>query len=363
MQFDYSKWTGPRPEDVEFSRQLMEIYRNLLLQTGGDAEEALRWMEQFGQQYGFFNDKFGIEDFKKMLEQSGEAQRTGDGFQVTPQGEKRIRQDSLNEIFSALQAGGAGDHRTPVAGQGGERLSETRAYQFGDDLGNLDPLATVSNAVRSHGIDEFGIDEEDLAIYEQEHLSAAATVLMVDVSHSMILYGEDRITPAKKIALALAHLIETRYPKDTLDVVLFGDDAAQVPIRDLMRIQAGPFHTNTKAGLQLARRILEGRRGVNKQIFMVTDGKPSAIREQGRLYKNPFGLDPKIVNRTLEEASQCRRKRITITTFMLAADPPLLDFVRRLTELNHGRIYESDPQNLGAYVFRDFVRNRRKRLH
>ncbi len=363
MRFDYSKWKGPRPEDLEFIRQLMEIYRNLLLQTGGDVEEALRWMEQLGQQYGFFNESFGVEDFKKMLEESGEASRTPQGLQITPKGEKRIRQDSLNEIFTALQAGGAGDHRTPAAGAGGERLSETRAWHFGDDLGNLDPLTTVSNAVRNHGVDELSIQEEDLEVYEQEHLSSAATVLMVDVSHSMILYGEDRITPAKKIALALAHLIETRYPKDSLDVVLFGDEAAHVPLRDLMKIQAGPFHTNTKAGLELARRILQGRKGVNKQIFMVTDGKPSCIRENGRLYKNPFGLDPKIVNRTLEEATQCRRKRITITTFMLATDPPLLDFVRKLSELNHGRIYEADPQNLGAYVFRDFVRNRRKRLH
>ena len=363
MRFDYSHWQGPRPEDLDFIRQMMEIYRNLLLQTGGDVDEALRWMAHFGEQYGFFDEKFGLEDFKQLLEESGEARRTPEGFEVTPQGEKRIRQDSLNEIFTALQAGGTGDHRTPVAGHGGERLSETRPYQFGDDLGSLDPLATLSNAVRNRGLEELSLEEEDLEVYEQEHLSSAATVLLVDVSHSMILYGEDRITPAKKIALALAHLIETRYPKDTLDVVLFGDDAAQVPIRDLLKIQAGPFHTNTQAGLALARRILEGRRGVNKQIFMVTDGKPSAIREQGRLYKNPFGLDPKIVNRTLEEAAYCRRKRITITTFMLAADPPLLDFVRRLTELNHGRIYEADPQNLGAYVFRDFVRNRRKRLH
>ena len=363
MRFDYSHWQGPRPEDLDFIRQMMEIYRNLLLQTGGDVDEALRWMAHFGEQYGFFDEKFGLEDFKQLLEESGEARRTPQGFEVTPQGEKRIRQDSLNEIFTALQAGGAGDHRTADAGQGGERLSETRPYQFGDDLGSLDPLATLSNAVRNRGLEELSLEEEDLEVYEQEHLSSAATVLLVDVSHSMILYGEDRITPAKKIALALAHLIETRYPKDTLDVVLFGDDAAQVPIRDLLKIQAGPFHTNTQAGLALARRILEGRRGVNKQIFMVTDGKPSAIREQGRLYKNPFGLDPKIVNRTLEEAAYCRRKRITITTFMLAADPPLLDFVRRLTELNHGRIYEADPQNLGAYVFRDFVRNRRKRLH
>ncbi len=363
MRFNYSKWQGPRPQDLQFIKQLMEIYRNLLLQTGGDADEALRWMEHFGEQYGFFNDRFGIEDFKKLLEKSGEVERTTRGFQVTPKGERRIRQDSLNEIFATLQAGGSGDHRTPVAGKGGERLSETRPWQFGDNLSDLDSLTSMSNAVRSHGVDEFTITEDDLEVFEQEHLSACATVLMVDISHSMILYGEDRITPAKKIALALVQLIQTRYPKDTLDVVLFGDDAAQVPIRELMKIQAGPYHTNTRAGLQLARRVLESRKGVNKQIFMITDGKPSAIRELGRLYKNPFGLDPKIVNKTLEEATYCRKKRITITTFMLATDAPLLDFVRKLTELNHGRIYETDPNNLGAYVFRDFVRNRRKRLH
>jgi uncharacterized protein with von Willebrand factor type A (vWA) domain len=363
MRFDYGKWKGPRPDDIAFIKELMEIYRNLLLQTGGDVEEALKWMEHFGEQYGFFNDTFGVEQFKKMLEETGEAQSTPKGMQMTPKGERRIRQDSLNEIFSSLRTGGAGDHRTPVAGKGGERLSETRPYQFGDDIANIDPLASMSNAVKNNGIDDLTVTEDDLEVYEQENLSACATVLMVDISHSMILYGEDRITPAKRIALALTQLIQTRYPKDTLDVVLFGDDASQVPLKDLMRIQAGPYHTNTKAGLQLAQRILNSRKGVNKQIFMITDGKPSCIREYGRLYKNPFGLDPKIVNKTLEEASYCRRKRITITTFMLAADTVLLDFVRKLTELNHGRIYETDPNNLGAYVFRDFVRNRRKRLH
>src|SRR5213594_4937957 len=343
MRLNYSKWQGPRPEDLEFIKQLMEIYRNLLLQTGGDADEALRWMEHFGEQYGFFNEQFGIADFKKLLEKSGEVERTPRGFKVTPKGERRIRQDSLNEIFSTLQAGGPGDHRTPVAGKGGERLSETRAYQFGDNLSDLDPLTTMGNVLKNHGIDDLQVTEEDLAVYETEHLSACATVLMVDVSHSMILYGEDRITPAKKIALALTQLIQTRYPRASLDVVLFGDDAIQVPLRELLKIQAGPYHTNTKAGLQLAQRVLNTRRGVNKQIFMITDGKPSAVREFGKLYKNPFGLDPKIVNKTLEEAVQCRRKRITITTFMLATDAPLLEFVRRLTALNHGRIYETDP--------------------
>lgn len=362
MRFDYRKWQGPRAGDEAFRRQLMDIYRNLLLQTGGDADEALKWMEHFGQEYGFFNDAFGLDDFKRMLEESGEAERRGEGFAMTPKGERRIRQDSLNEIFSSLAAGGVGDHRTPVAGAGGERLSETRGYQFGDDLANLDPIASVSNAVKRGGIDDLSVQEDDLEVYEQEHLSACATVLMVDVSHSMILYGEDRITPAKRIALALSQLIRTRYPKDTLDVVLFGDDAAQVPERDLVRIQAGPYHTNTKAGLQLAGRILAGRKGVNKQVFMITDGKPSCIREYGRLYKNPFGLDPRIVNKTLEEAAWLRRKRITVTTFMLAADSALLDFVRRLTEVNQGRLYETDLQNVGTYVFRDFVRNRRKRV-
>ncbi len=363
MRFDYTRWRGPRPGDLAFLKQLMDIYRNLLLQTGGDVDEALRWMEHFGREYGFFGDQFSLEDFKKLLEESGEARRTPQGFEMTPRGERRIRQDSLNEIFSSLRAGAAGDHRTPVAGSGGERLSETRRWQFGDDLANLDPLASVNNAVRRGGVDDLTLAEDDLEVFEQEHLSACATVLMVDVSHSMILYGEDRITPAKKIALALSQLIQTRYPKDSLDVVLFGDDAVRVPLQGLLKIQAGPHHTNTRAGLQLAARILAGRKGVNKQVFMITDGKPSAIREHGRLYKNPFGLDPKIVNLTLAEAAHLRRKGITITTFMLAMDAPLLDFVRRLTELNHGRIYETDPQNVGAYVFRDFVRNRRKRLH
>lgn len=363
MHFDYTRWQGPDPGDVERMRQLMEIYRNLLLQTGGDVEEALKWMEHFGREYGFFDEKFGLSDFRKMLEESGEAERTPQGFQMTPSGERRIRQDSLNEMFSSLRAGGPGDHRTPVAGKGGERLSEARAWQFGDDLANLDALGSVSNAVKRQGVDDLTLGEDDLEVFEQEQTSACATVLMVDVSHSMILYGEDRITPAKRIALALTQLIQTRYPKDTLDVVLFGDDAKQVRLSDLMAIQAGPYHTNTRAGLQLARRIVSARKGVNKQIFMITDGKPSCMHEFGKLYKNPFGLDPKIVNKTLEEAVFCRRKRITITTFMLAADTVLLEFVRKLTELNHGRLYETDPQNIGAYVFRDFVRNRRKKLH
>ncbi len=364
MEFLYRKWSGPSPEDREFIRQLMQIYQNLLLQTGGDVEEALRWMERLGEEYGFFNAKFTVADFKKLLEKTEQIQRTPQGYQVTAKGERRIRQDSLNEIFAALKAGGTGDHRTPQAGQGGERLTETRPYQFGDNLTDLDSLASVNNAILNHGIEELILTEDDLEVSETEHLSACATVLLVDVSHSMILYGEDRITPAKKIALALAHLITTRYPKDTLDVVLFGDEAKIVPLNSLMKIQVGPFHTNTKSGLQVAQRLLARRKEANKQIFMITDGKPSAIIENGRPYRNPSPwLDPKIVNKTLEEAAACRKKGITITTFMLTNDRPLVEFVDKLTRLNHGRAYYSDLNQLGSYVFVDFVRNRRKRVH
>jgi uncharacterized protein with von Willebrand factor type A (vWA) domain len=204
--------------------------------------------------------------------------------------------------------------------------------------------------------------ERDFEIFEREHTSACATVMMVDVSHSMILYGEDRITPAKTVALALAELIQTKYPKDSLDVILFGDDAIPVRVRDLPYLGAGPYHTNTRAGLQMAQRILLRKKHPNRQIFMITDGKPSAITENGRIYKNPYGLDPKIVSLTLEEAARCRRNRIVITTFMLTDDPSLVDFVNTLTKINRGRAYFSRADDLGGSVFVDYIRNRRRRI-
>ena len=179
----------------------------------------------------------------------------------------------------------------------------------------------------------------------------------------MILYGEDRFTPAKKVALAMVELIQSKYPKDSIDVILFGDDAERVPISEISKTQVGPFHTNTKAGLALARKLLVHRKNPNKQIFLITDGKPSAIWERGRLYKNPFGLDLKIVNRTLEEADACRRDGITITTFMIATDTYLVEFVEKLTRINRGRAYYASPYNLAEFLFTDYIRNRKKFLH
>ena len=188
-------------------------------------------------------------------------------------------------------------------------------------------------------------------------------MVMIDISHSMVLYGEDRITPAKKVALALTELILTKYPKDSIDVLLFGDDAVEVPISEIPYVKVGPYHTNTKAGLELAQQILRRRKHNNKQIFMITDGKPSALFENGRLYTNSFGLDMKIVNRTLEEADRCRRVGIPITTFMLATDPMLVNFVEQLSKINRGRAFYSSPDRLGEYILADYIRNRRKFVH
>ena len=204
--------------------------------------------------------------------------------------------------------------------------------------------------------------EEDLEIREREQHTGCATVMMVDVSHSMVLYGEDRMFPAREIALALFQLITTRYRKDTLDLVLFGDDAEHVPLHRIPYIQAGPFHTNTKAGLRMAQSILAHRRHVNKQVFMVTDGKPSAIDRNGQIYKNPYGLDRMIVNRTLDEARACRKAGISVTTFMVARDPALVEFVAEFTRLNRGRAYFTGTDRLGETMFVDYLRNRRTRV-
>jgi len=355
----------PDPNQSTFDR-LFKIFQELMLYTSGDVYEALAWLTELDKEYKLTNEEYGMGDFIRELEERGYIRRDADGeggLGPTRKLEISIRQKSLDDIFGDLKKAKSGKHDTTYIGQGDEFTSDVKPYEFGDSLENLAVTNSLRNAYINHGIEEFNLTQDDLEVHETYYQSQMSSVLMIDISHSMILYGEDRITPAKKVALALAEFIQTRYPKDTLDILVFGDDAWPIELKDIPYLQVGPYHTNTVAGLELAMDILRRRKNTNKQIFMITDGKPSCIREHGRLYKNPFGLDPKIVNKTLEEAAHLRRKGITVTTFMLAADPALLDFVRRLTELNRGRIYETDPNNLGAYVFRDFVRNRRKRLH
>ena len=343
---------------------LRRLFNHLLLQTGGDVEEAMRWMRML-QERGYLDPDLDLEAFfAQLMEENIIGQDREGNLTLAAGGERQIRRDALDEIFGGLQKSITGQHSVNNAGSGTERLTETRPYHFGDDPMSIDASRTLQNVMKhTDPGDDIRIGEDDLEVFETEHLSSCATVVMIDISHSMILYGEDRITPAKKVALALTELILTKYPKDAIDVLLFGDEATEVPISEIPYVQVGPYHTNTKAGLELAQRILRRRKHANKQIFMITDGKPSALHENGRLYTNSFGLDMKIVNRTLEEADRCRRANIPITTFMLATDPTLVNFVDQLSKINRGRAFYASADRLGEYILADYIRNRRKFVH
>ena len=291
-----------------------------------------------------------------------EQDEAGINFIPTSKSERTIRKQALEEIFGKLKRSMKGNHRTFIPGQGDEQTSEKRQYLFGDLMEQIDMTDSIRNAQIAHGIDEFNLTESDLEVEERDYKTITSTVLMIDISHSMILYGEDRITPAKKVAMALSELITTKYPKDTLDIIVFGNDAWPISIRDLPYLEVGPYHTNTVAGLELAGDILRRKKTNNKQIFMITDGKPTCLKEGARYYKNSFGLDRKILNKTLDQAAMFRRKDIAITTFMIARDPYLQQFVREFTKTNNGRAFYSNLSGLGDFVFEDYIRNRRKRV-
>lgn len=364
MDFRYSQFDPEKLKAGKLLEALEDVFHYLLLQTNGDVESALDHLERIGKRHGLFHEGFGIDDFRKHLEKKKTIETTATGqVRLTGRGEQVIRRSSLEQIFSSLKKDATGDHRVAAAGQGNERLSETRPFEFGDPVSNLEPTRSLANAIRRGGIDRLDLQERDLEVYETEHFSSCATVLLVDISHSMILYGEDRITPAKQVALALTELIQTRFPKDTLEVCLFGDEAWRVPRDELPYIGVGPYHTNTRAGLRLAREILRKQKQANRQIFMITDGKPSALTEDdGTIYKNPFGLDRRIVNKTLDEAATLKRLGISVTTFMITDDPVLVNFVERFTEINDGNAYYSQLDRLGSFIFADYLKNRRRRV-
>lgn len=351
------------PAASDFDR-LLKIFMELLLVTSGNASEALQWLTELDRQYKLTDGKYGIGNFIEDLKEKGYLREDGpDGeLKMTAKSEQKVRKSALEEIFGKLKRSSPGDHRTPFSGKGDELTCDTRSFQFGDGLEQIDVTESLRNAQVTHGLDDFRLMEDDLEIRESEAKSQTSTVLMIDISHSMILYGEDRITPAKKVAMALAELITRKYPKDTLDILVFGDDARQIEIRDLPYLQVGPYHTNTVAGLELAMDILRKRKNPNKQVFMVTDGKPTCIREGIRYYKNSFGLDSKILGKTLTLAARMRKLRIPVTTFMLATDPWLKSFVRDFTQANGGNAYYSGLRGLGKLVFEDFRRNRRKNI-
>lgn len=342
--------------------QLLKIFMQLLLITGGDVSEALHWMSNIDKEHNLTNSEYGIGNFIEDLKTKGyltEENEKG-SFKVTAKMEQNFRKSALEEIFGKMKKTKKGDHKTSNSGIGDEAGTDHRNFQFGDALDQIAVTDSIRNAQINHGLGNFMLTENDLEIVEKEHKSQTSTVLMIDISHSMILYGEDRITPAKKVAMALAELITTKYRKDTLDIIVFGNDAWQIQIKDLPYLQVGPYHTNTVAGLELAMDLLRRRKAKNKQIFMITDGKPTCLKVGIKYYKNSFGLDSKILNKTLNLATQCRRLGIPVTTYMIASDPYLKEFVRAFTEANNGNAYYSNLQGLGNLVFEDYNNNRKR---
>ncbi len=285
-------------------------------------------------------------------------------FEITDKGLDFLGFRALRDLLGSLGKSSFGRHDTRDTATGIEASGASKTYEFGDTL-NLDITATLSSAIQREGLHlPLNIEYSDLQVHQCEYQSSCATVLMLDCSHSMILYGEDRFTPAKKVAMALSHLIRTQYPGDSLSLVLFHDSAEEVPLSQLARVQVGPYYTNTREGLRMAQRILQRQRKDMKQVVMITDGKPSALTlEDGRIYKNAFGLDPMVVSETLQEVSKCKRAGILINTFMLASDYGLVQFVQKVTEMCRGKAYFTTPYTLGQYLLMDYMSRKTKTVH
>jgi uncharacterized protein with von Willebrand factor type A (vWA) domain len=362
--YNFSKYINNQDNDAPFDR-LLKIFKEMLTYTNGDVSEALAWLNEVDKEHKLTNNDYGVGDFIEDLKKNGYIKEEGDKGEIimTAKMEIGIRQQALEQVFGKLKKTPRGNHKTNFSGHGDEATGDLRDFRFGDRHENISMTESIKNAQINHGIEDFKLTENDLEVIETEHKSQVSTVLMIDISHSMILYGEDRITPAKKVAMALSELIMTRYPKDTLDVIVFGNDAWQIQIKDLPYLQVGPYYTNTVAGLELAMDILRRKKNNNKQIFMITDGKPTCLKEGNKYYQNSFGLDRKVVNRCINLASQCKKLKIPITTFMIASDPYLQKFVEEFTEMNNGKAYFASLDNLGSFIFNDFESGKRKTVY
>ena len=332
-------------------------------------EELIDQIVQKMQEQNFINAEEPQEGQGEQGEGNGNAR-----FEVTDKGMDFLGYKALRELLGPLGKSSLGRHDTRHEAAGVETNGSSKPYEFGDSL-NLDITATLSNVFAREGTGHFGqdgaanggklnLEYSDLEVQQSDYQSSCATVVLLDCSHSMILYGEDRFTPAKRVAMALGHLIRTQYPGDTIDLVLFHDSAEHIPIGQLPRVKVGPHYTNTREGLRVAQRILQRSNKDMKQIVMITDGKPSALTlPDGRIYKNAFGLDPLVISETLEEVSRCKRANIMINTFMLASDFQLVQFVQQVSQMCRGKAYFTTPETLGNYLLMDFMSRRMKTIH
>ena len=378
----YNQYYGAYEMDAEKTmEQLREALLEALEQKGMISDELLEEMLENPQ-----NSKLS-EALDRMLQQladegyvsieqpqkgavseprpgqmgQGEGRTT---FEITDKALDFLGFKTLKDLLGSLGKSSFGRHDTRELATGVESDGSSRRYEFGDTL-NLDVNATLLSAISRNGLTmPLELDYQDLQVRQCEYQSSCATVLMLDCSHSMILYGEDRFTPAKKVAMALTHLIRTQFPGDTLHLVLFHDSAEEIPLQQLARVKVGPYYTNTREGLRLAQRILSRQRKDMRQIVMITDGKPSALTlEDGRIYKNAFGLDPLVVSETMHEVVRCRRNGILINTFMLASDYGLVSFVEKVTEICRGKAYFTTPYTLGQYLLMDYMKKKVKHIH
>jgi Ca-activated chloride channel homolog len=343
----------------ELRQQLEQMQANGSLE--GMIEQLIERMQQ--EDYISIDQPHDPAKQSSVGGQIGEAQQQA-RFEITDKSVDFLGYKTLRDLLGSLGKSSFGRHDTRDMATGIEASGASRQYEFGDTL-NLDITATLSSAIQREGLAlPLNIEYRDLQVHQCEYQSSCATVLMLDCSHSMILYGEDRFTPAKKVAMALSHLLRTQYPGDSLSLILFHDSAEEVPLSQLARVKVGPYYTNTREGLRLAQRILQRQRKDMKQIVMITDGKPSALTlEDGRIYKNAFGLDPLVVSQTLEEVSKCKRSGVLINTFMLASDYGLVQFVQKVTEMCRGKAYFTTPYTLGQYLLMDYMSRKTKTIH
>ena len=349
--------------------RLFEIFKELITHTSGDFDEAIDWLRELDKEYKLTDEDYTIDNFiedllkKSYIKQNNQKDGNGEGLSLTPKTEKLLREHALKQIFGKLKKSKTGNHKTQKIGQGEDNTGEYKAYQFGDPLEKIDITQSIKNAQIRSISNDFSIQHDDLVVEDNFFKTQMSTILMIDISHSMILYGEDRITPAKKVAMALAEMITTQYPKDTLDILVFGNDAWPISLKELPYLKVGPYHTNTVAGLELALDLLRRKKNTNKQIFMITDGKPSCLKmPDGNYYKNSVGLDESIIEKCYNMARQAKKLKIPITTFMIAQDPYLQQFVRTFTEINKGKAFFTGLKGLGQMIFEDYNKNRRKKL-
>jgi Ca-activated chloride channel family protein len=339
------------------SERAEQLRKQLESMAGEEIDQLLNRLVQKLVDEGYINTE----------PQNGGRGGEGDGeveVKITDKSIDFLGYKTLKDLLGSLGRSSFGAHDTRDMATGVEASGAAKVYEFGDSM-NLDVNTTLFSALSREGLKlPINLEYRDLHVHQSEYQSSCATVLMLDCSHSMILYGEDRFTPAKKVAMALAHLIRTQYPGDSLRCVLFHDSAEELRIEDLARVQVGPYYTNTREGLILAQRLLGQEKKDMKQIIMITDGKPSALTlEDGRIYKNAFGLDPLVISRTLEEVSRCKRQGILINTFMLASDYGLVNFIQKVTELCRGKAYFTTPYTLGQYLLMDYMNRKTRTIH